>query len=214
MNSNTQPGTPSDAGVTPPSTGFTPSSTPGATPGSALGTANPAKGGVPVAIYKEVTAELQATRAMVDALNGRNQQLAQENQLLRQEIDRFFHNVSHLQGQLAAPSAAPSAHHVIHPKPAAKTFNPFQPKSLKAADRLEPPTPEAAATANSIATQLRGADLNLLNLRSHVDERDRLRPESKLKELNGIWLTLTVIAVILTAFGAGFLIVRPFLPSR
>jgi hypothetical protein len=32
--------------------------------------------------------------------------------------------------------------------------------------------------------------------------------------MNGLWLTLVIVVVMLTAFGAGFLVVRPLLQNN
>ncbi|MCZ0900741.1 hypothetical protein ON021_12625, partial [Microcoleus sp. HI-ES] len=42
---------------------------------------------VPISLYREVTAELQAAQAMVDSLKTHNQQLVQQNQQLRREVE-------------------------------------------------------------------------------------------------------------------------------
>ena len=44
---------------------------------------------VPMSVYRELAAELRANKAVIDSLNGRNQQLIQQNQRLKKEI----HNV-------------------------------------------------------------------------------------------------------------------------
>jgi hypothetical protein len=42
---------------------------------------------VPISLYREVTAELQAAQAMLDSLKTHNQQLVQQNQQLRREVE-------------------------------------------------------------------------------------------------------------------------------
>ncbi len=41
---------------------------------------------VPISVYRELAAELQAAEALLDSLNAQNQHLAKHNQKLRQEI--------------------------------------------------------------------------------------------------------------------------------
>ena len=41
---------------------------------------------VPLYVYRELTAELQAIQSKLDVVTNHNQKLAQENQQLRQEI--------------------------------------------------------------------------------------------------------------------------------
>ena len=44
---------------------------------------------VPISVYRELAAELQSTKATVDTLKVRNEQLIQQNRQLRQEIQNF-----------------------------------------------------------------------------------------------------------------------------
>jgi len=45
---------------------------------------------VPLSVYRELAAELQAAEAMLDSCNAQNQHLAKQNQQLRQEISKPF----------------------------------------------------------------------------------------------------------------------------
>jgi hypothetical protein len=72
---------------------------------------------VPISVYRELATELKATQAMVDALNNQNQQLTQQNQLLRQEMLKFADSAAHLKQaveasqptSVAMPQAMPQA---------------------------------------------------------------------------------------------------------
>jgi hypothetical protein len=55
---------------------------------------------VPMTVYRELAAELRANKAVIDSLNSRNQQLLNQNQMLKQEI----HNV--VQATLSLGQAA------------------------------------------------------------------------------------------------------------
>ena len=63
---------------------------------------------VPMTVYRELAAELRANKAVIDSLNSRNQQLLQQNQMLKQEI----HNVVQASMSLgrAAGIATPPDH--------------------------------------------------------------------------------------------------------
>ncbi|MEL6167037.1 MAG: hypothetical protein AAFR37_26060, partial [Cyanobacteria bacterium J06628_3] len=52
---------------------------------------------VPLSVYRELAAELQATQAAIHQLNQQNEHLAQENHVLRQEIAKTVNAVIHLQ---------------------------------------------------------------------------------------------------------------------
>jgi cobalamin biosynthesis Mg chelatase CobN len=63
---------------------------------------------VPLSVYRELAAELQAAQAKINALTAQNQQIVQENQLLRQEIAKAVQSVLHLQNLLDASSQSKS----------------------------------------------------------------------------------------------------------
>ena len=158
--------------------------------------APPASPSVPIPVYRELAAELQATRAMLEAINTKNQQLSHQNQQLRQEVERVVQLGLNLRHWVeAAPIAEPVKLTEIKPdRPLA--------------------SPESTAAAAAIAAKLR--DSTLISDELFTEEGLPLsRPEAKpAKNLNGLWLTLTVLLIIVTAFGAGFLLMKPFLSNR
>ncbi|NJL09762.1 MAG: hypothetical protein HC908_04805 [Calothrix sp. SM1_7_51] len=52
---------------------------------------------VPLSVYRDLSAELQAAQAMVDVLTTKNEQLVAENQHLRQEITKAVQSTLQLQ---------------------------------------------------------------------------------------------------------------------
>lgn len=154
---------------------------------------------VPISVYRELAAELQATRGMVDSLNVKNQDLTVQNQKLRQEIYRFAQSAIALQ-TLVAPTQLP----VSSPQVA-------QPPTTT--DRH--PSWEDAAAASAIAAKLRANDptSSYEELLTGSQELPHLPQEKRPRDLGGMWLTLTIVLIMVTAFGAGFLVVRPLLPT-
>jgi hypothetical protein len=150
---------------------------------------------VPIPVYRELAAELQATRVMLEAINTKNQQLSHQNQQLRQEVERVVQLGLNLRHWVeAAPIAEPVK--LTEMKPARPS-----------------PSPESTAEATAIAAKLR--DSMLSNELFTEEGLPLSRPEAKpAKNLNGLWLTLTVLLIIVTAFGAGFLLMKPFLSNR
>jgi cobalamin biosynthesis Mg chelatase CobN len=63
---------------------------------------------VPLSVYRDLAAELQAAQARINALTAQNQQIIQENQLLRQEIAKAVQSVLHLQNLLDTSSQSQS----------------------------------------------------------------------------------------------------------
>lgn len=150
---------------------------------------------VPISVYRELAAELQATRAMVDSLNLRNQQLAQDNYTLRQEMERVVHSALTLQQWINPPHAS------------------TDPGCEQPGVSGTPPRPsiEETVSAAAIAAKLREPASNPW-LTEEAAPPQRLS-HTKPARFGGLWLTLTVVAIIVTAFGAGFLVMRPFLPT-
>ncbi len=159
--------------------------------------APPTVSSVPIPVYRELAAELQATRVMLETLNTKNQQLSHQNQQLRQEVERVV--------QLGL-----NLRHWVEVAPVAEPVKPAEP--IHPSRPL--PSPESTAEATAIAAKLR--DSMLISDELFTEEGLPLsRPEAKpAKSLNGLWLTLTVLLIILTAFGAGFLLMKPFLSNR
>lgn len=159
---------------------------------------NPQSPSVPISVYRELAAELQATRVMVDSLNHQNQTLDQENQKLRQEMQRVVYSVMTLQPWIEPISEGPTP-------PGSRKKG-----SFSAADR---PTWEETSAAAAVAAKLRSDSPSEEWLTEEAALPQRISQTKPAKNLGGLWLTLTVLAIIVGAFGAGFLIMRPFLPT-
>jgi hypothetical protein len=137
---------------------------------------------VPMSVYKELAAELQATRAMVDSLNQKNQQLLQQNQTIRQEVERVVQASFNLQ------------------------------------QIVEFTTPVGAATGAEPSFSRSLAPDPLLSNQWHTEEPSRpykIPKEPKQpRDLGNFGVALTILLVVLTAFGLGFVAVKQLLPSR
>ncbi|NJN88780.1 MAG: hypothetical protein HC881_23975 [Leptolyngbyaceae cyanobacterium SL_7_1] len=148
--------------------------------------ATPYSASVPISVYRELTAELQATKALLDSTNQQYQQLAQEHQRLRQEVERVVNQTLRL-------------NQVLHPH---AVTDPTQVDAIKVAEQLRSgyggldlPNPDGDRLANPTFTEQPSA----------------LLPEKSksARDMGGIGLTLTVIVVVITAFTAGFIVFRP-----
>jgi hypothetical protein len=142
---------------------------------------------VPISVYRELSAELQATKTLLDSLNLQNQQLARHNHHLRQEIEQLAQSAVNLQ----------------------QTAESFQPSWGRPHPEVEPrrtSRPPRSPMAESISEEL---------VIEQVEPRPRVRSQAPQREVGGLWLILIITAIVLTAFGAGFLVVRPLLsPNR
>jgi hypothetical protein len=193
----------------------------GRSPGSVQPVAPAAS--VPISVYRELAAELQATRAMVDSLNGKSQQLDRENQQLRQEMQRVIYSVMSLQpwvNGMQAPIQAPLN------VPEQPTWEETAAASAIAANLRMAQEPRSSnSPLNSSRAPVKAEDASALPTTDLADGLSKewlseaaalpqkVSQTQKVGRMGGIWLTLTILAIIVTAFGAGFLIMRPFLPT-
>lgn len=166
---------------------------------------------VPVSVYRELAAELQATKAMVDSLSNQNNHLTNQNHLLRQNI----HQMVQVALQLG--------HHagVAHPAEAEMTFSipsvqtPGYPpvEQLVEPPPLEPQSmmPEAAP---SHPQRPRKAELSKIFTEQSGEKRRYSLESPTSGSMSTLWLIVSIAIIILTAFGAGFLIMRPLINDR
>jgi hypothetical protein len=164
-------------------------------------TNNPYAPSVPISLYREVASELQASKSQIDSLKLQNQELNQHNQKLRIEIERTVQSALRLR-QVAEPHTS-GINNTSEPTfPGVELYFESAPVPVThpttGEDELTPPTP---TTPPRLHTELR------------PPQRRSTRPE-KSSELGGWWLILVIMAIVVTAFGTGFLIVRPLLPHR
>ncbi len=159
--------------------------------------------GVPLSVYRELAADLQAATAMLNSLNAQNQQLAKQNQQLRQEIEKVVEYVMHLQRVIDATPVQPVDVYYPHSQSKPRSSRPVSsPRSMHQSSK--------ASFANLKAVE------NGFTQVEQVEQsyyRRRFQPENAL-ELSGWRLAIAILLVIFTAFGAGYFLVRPLLSSR
>ncbi len=172
---------------------------------------------MPISVYRELAAELQATQAMMDSLNAQNQQLVQQNQNLRQEVAKVLQSTENLQKVFISLDSASQVREVSSPKavrqpevrPPAPTTPPVsQPRSTAnfPSDELptppQPPEPPRSPYRETLVIE-------------QEERRPRPTPQSEgISEVSGWWLIVAILLIVLTAFGTGFLIVRPLLNNN
>ena len=157
---------------------------------------------VPLSVYRHLAAELQATEARLNSLNAQNQQLATENQHLRQEIEKTVQSV--LQLQQSVDSAG-----VVSRRYAQNSSNNFRTEAKRpGAESL--PMPE-----KSVVVSLPTREVGLEKVFTEQESvRYRRRFSADRPKMSGRWLAIAILLTMLTAFGAGYLIMRPLLPNR
>ncbi|MEG4067355.1 hypothetical protein QUA42_08360 [Microcoleus sp. Pol11C2] len=177
---------------------------------------------VPISLYREVTAELQAAQAMVDSLKTHNQQLVQQNQQLRREVETVVQVSQQLQQvvnsvQSVTQTGMPQMPSVKFnfsvqpppPQPATSQTNSAVPQPPQTV-AFPFPLPEPESTPASIPQPLPE------KLFTEVPETPyRVRPQlKKTSDLSGLWLAIAIFLIVIAAFGAGYLVVRPLLMKK
>ncbi|MBD2000676.1 hypothetical protein H6G00_29400 [Leptolyngbya sp. FACHB-541] len=191
---------------------------------------------VPISVYRQLAAELQSAKATAELLSNQNQQLTRQNQQLREEIDRVVQVASQLQQMANSFPDLPQPPPIEPFEIPLEMVTPIrqvapQPVAAPRPVRTKPaPTPVQMIEMGAIAPKgelLRTAKptnrpqspepMILSNELFTEQEEPRSRrpaPPEAAKDLNGIWLTVIIGFIVITAFGAGFMVVRPLLPSR
>lgn len=176
---------------------------------------------VPISVYRELAAELQATQTMLDSLHAQNRHLRKTNQHMQFELDQIIESAQKMQ-QISAPPpstvdvslkrasgqngdggfAHSPAQHLSQPASA------MPPEAIEAPVR---PRPKARKPPTSPPRQAAVETLNQLFTGREVSRsRPKLSPDGP-RELSTWWLVVMVLFIVVTAFGTGFMLVRPFL---
>lgn len=146
---------------------------------------------VPLSVYRELSVELQAAKSLSDSLNAQNQQLAKQNQQLRQEIAKAVESILRLEQIVNSQKTAPTRTipKSIHKIPKV-TEGPFPYPTKKPSYRTE-----------TVSEQ----------------EQRRYRRHDDVEisgAVNGWFLAISIILIMVTAFGAGYFLMRPLVRSR
>jgi TolA-binding protein len=174
---------------------------------------------VPLSVYRQLANELQAAQGKINQLSATNQQLSQENQLLRQEINKVVESVGNLQNSLSSPESDN-----LSPQVAVNILRQNQ-KVVKAraaakSHKESPSTPNRSSSVPAASKNWQPQPMPNyppISETFYIEEQEvRYDHRSQLDaaELSGWRLVISIFLIILTAFGAGYLVVRPLLEIR
>ncbi|MEH2191449.1 MAG: hypothetical protein V7K98_02120 [Nostoc sp.] len=180
-------------------------------------TTQPYPPSVPLSVYRELSAELQAAQARLNTLTTQNQQLAQENQLLRQEIIKVVESFSHLQNVAdshATPNYQQAAQAFSSVKSVANQPGTQAPPRQQVAHLYPPIVPKTPPEKNRHQNFSKPVmEMNFPIQEPVFIEEQQVSyystTEPDAKGLNGWWLIITILLIMLTAFSAGYFVVRP-----
>ncbi|BAU10861.1 hypothetical protein LEP3755_13530 [Leptolyngbya sp. NIES-3755] len=165
---------------------------------------------VPISVYREVVAELQATKTAMESMKTENQKLAQQNQQLRQEIEKTVQAALQLRkfSNAIQPASAPSN------SPAPRVDLTLEEPTFQIP--VMPPRMPAEPMAEPIPPHLELKPLEPIEEKLIIEQdskpRRKIKPEKdSYIELNGWMLAVVIGLIVVSAFGAGFLLVRPLL---
>ncbi|MEH2055893.1 MAG: hypothetical protein V7K97_06935 [Nostoc sp.] len=171
---------------------------------------------VPLSVYRELSTELQAAQARLNALTTQNQQLAQENQLLRQEITKVVESFSRLQNFVDSHTT-PSYHQATQASgevqsAAKQPVTPArQPQKVSRSRQPVPKAPPEKSRRQDFSTPV--MEMNFPIPETVFIEEQQISyystTEPDARGLSGWWLVITMLLIMLTAFSAGYFVVRP-----
>ena len=144
---------------------------------------------VPVSVYKELAIELQASKALSEALNAQNQQLLRQNNQLQQELDKAIESVLYWR-QINKASNRPFS-------------------QTQAVNRNSPSSP--AGSLPFLPKQAKAAFPEITELEQG---RYRRYPPERVSDISGWSLAIALGLIMVTAFGAGYLMMRPLVLRR
>ena len=170
---------------------------------------------VPISVYRQLAAELQATRVMLESLNAHNQQLVQQNQLLRRELDKIVQSAVYLKQIVDSSPDGWSEAGYTHPEMRNQPgYQTGAPRPMSWGPR---PMSDVTSSPGVAPGAFRNLQPNVLPdkiVREQAEGRYRQRSHSDSSAVNGWLNTLLIILIVITAFGAGFLIIRSFASNR
>ncbi|PSN20435.1 hypothetical protein C7271_02140 [filamentous cyanobacterium CCP5] len=187
---------------------------------------------VPISVYRELAAELKSTQAKVDSLSAQNQQLVRQNQVLRQEFLQFALSAEQLKQTIEStpPVVGTSmalSQNAGSPRPALEHPGLVDHLNHDSRQRPAPERPsepkEGIAGLAARATRLVKTQPSGQRLKPRPPSPEPLFTEQRLEaprsqkssvnsqDMSGLWLATTILLIVISAFGAGFLIMKPLL---
>ncbi|MGL6283720.1 MAG: hypothetical protein ACRC2J_15070 [Microcoleaceae cyanobacterium] len=177
---------------------------------------------VPISLYKEVTAELQNNQQIMAGLQAQNQDLFQQNQVLRRELERIILISMQLQQavntvemitknspQMVANQPKQNQAGIISPQLVREKNIENLPRPVEDfADEPRPPVNSPFIRERSTLSE----NLSTEEKRPYIARE--IQPRMP-KEVKGIGLIVMIFLIVFAAFGTGYFFVRPMLkPAR
>jgi hypothetical protein len=179
---------------------------------------------VPMSVFREVSTDLRGTQTELASLKRHNQQLLQQNQYLKLEMRRLAEQTQEVvDGFVAVENPVELLNRSMQESIAVE--EPIEPDYESHWNAFEPPLPEVPVrmamprikvNRSQVVRSSQGLSAPQPVLGFLQEARARLAfPEqgAAVSELSGWKLTMLMVLIVLSAFGAGFLIVRPLMSN-
>lgn len=176
---------------------------------------------VPISVYRELAGELQTTQSQLDSVKSQNQRLLKQNQQLRQEIQTLINCVQHTQ-QVVYAFDSVNFSEIPSPQPPIPQFKPEPPEPVEMevenllqieteTQEQTPPPPPVEEPELKKKAKAETPKKPKAEAKKKKDSQASKKENSS--DVNGWLLGVAILLIVLTAFGTGFLIVRPLLNS-
>ncbi len=156
---------------------------------------------VPLSVYRELAAQLQAAEALSNALNAQNQQLLRQNHQLQQEFEKAVESALYWRQEMNAQkiSNRPLTNvEVAHRR--------SLPKS--------PPGKTPIGSEGSLPWRTKQTAFRSPQIIEQEQGRYRRHLPKAVAEISGWSLAIAILLIMVTAFGAGYFMMRPLVQRR
>ncbi|AFY40005.1 hypothetical protein Lepto7376_3848 [[Leptolyngbya] sp. PCC 7376] len=193
--------------------------------------ANYSSPSVPISVYKQLAGELNVVKTEVVALKSENQQLRSNNQKLQNQVHQVIQAAEHLKQmvnrydfgaetyQVQAQSVPQPPQQMMPPTPQPQLPAAAPPAQYPSAQQFQAPQPVAAPPSQNGTAQYQASPTMTPATNAPKQVTTVAQPKLKSSEdveggINGWVIVLAAIAIILTAFGAGYMVVLPLLNNN
>ncbi len=180
---------------------------------------------VPISLYRELSSELQSTQAKLAAIQAQNEQLTAQNQVLIQEFTSIAKSTQKIQQSIAksnigqqAQTVSQRMHEVARASVAAPSLSAPSAQPAKLPEMLSEwandssAQPEFSSENGSGKNPDRNPDKTAIRFSTQeVARTGAAQLSAQSGKLSGWWLAVTIILIVFTSFGAGYLLMRPFI---
>jgi cobalamin biosynthesis Mg chelatase CobN len=171
---------------------------------------------VPISLYREVVAELQTAQERLESLTTQNHQLLQQNRQLRQEIETVVQSAVHLQQVVDAwePQSPPGNRNGDRTQRGEAPYSAtLHPESGHPQLSGIPGSAVGSPFAMTEMGATPGTGEPLFTEQPETRPRRTNRPVKR-SDLGGLGLLIMILLIVVSAFGAGYWIVRPLLMQQ